>query len=241
MRDDPYSVLAEFYDVVSLDHWQSLGPALKAVLRELRPADAPVIDIGAGTGLSTAAIAEAFPGAEILAIEPSPSMRAVLLSRVVAQEALTRRVTVLPTGIMEAALPERIAGAVAISVIGHLSPADRQGLLRNLADRLGENGWAVIEVPMPTAPTEIADQRVSETIIGRLAYECWCSAVPTGADTMRWTMTYRTLSAGETLYERRFITDWWTVSADMLIAEAASAGLTGSMKPGNLLVLRRAS
>ncbi len=238
MINDPYSVLAEFYDVVSLAHWRGLGPKLKAILHELGDPGGPVIDIGAGTGLSTAVIAEALPGAEILAIEPSPSMRAVLISRLVSQEALAKRVTVLPTDLAGAPLPESLGGAVAVSMIGHLSPAERQALWRDLAQRLGQSGWAVIEVPMPVTPTEIPNSRITETVIGRMTYECWCSAAPTGEDTMRWTMTYRAVEGGKTHYERQFITDWWTVSAGRLMEEAASAGLSASMRDGSFLALR---
>jgi predicted O-methyltransferase YrrM len=38
------------------------------------------VDIGAGGGLGTLVIAKALPRAEIIAVEPSPGLRAVLLS-----------------------------------------------------------------------------------------------------------------------------------------------------------------
>jgi hypothetical protein len=38
------------------------------------------VDIGAGGGLGTLVIAKALPRAKIIAVEPSPGLRAVLLS-----------------------------------------------------------------------------------------------------------------------------------------------------------------
>src|SRR5919201_4925139 len=102
---DPYAITAEFYDVLAGPRWATLAPALANALAGADPAAGPLLDLGAGTGLSTVALADAVPEATILAVEPSPSLRAVLLSRLAARPDLQRRVTVLPMDLFGAELP----------------------------------------------------------------------------------------------------------------------------------------
>ena len=99
--------------------WAGLGRALADALTGADPAAGPMLDFGAGTVLSTIAVADALPEATILAVEPSPSLRALLLSRLAARPDLRSRATVLPTDLFGAELPRRLGGAVAISMLGH--------------------------------------------------------------------------------------------------------------------------
>ncbi|WP_146167520.1 hypothetical protein [Micromonospora sp. MH33] len=54
------------------------------------------MDIGAGTGLGTLVAARAVPDAEVIAVEPSPILRAALLARVVGDEDPRRRADLRP-------------------------------------------------------------------------------------------------------------------------------------------------
>jgi 16S rRNA A1518/A1519 N6-dimethyltransferase RsmA/KsgA/DIM1 with predicted DNA glycosylase/AP lyase activity len=67
---------------------EKLPPLLARVQRS-------ILEIGAGTGLITTSLAD-WTSAEIFALEPSASMRGVLLSRLSSRPELLRRVTVLP-------------------------------------------------------------------------------------------------------------------------------------------------
>ncbi len=62
-------------------------------LRQAAPGQGPIVDIGAGTGLGTLLVADTVPGGEVIAVEPSPILRAVLLSRLAADDGLRQRVT----------------------------------------------------------------------------------------------------------------------------------------------------
>jgi hypothetical protein len=100
----PSNESAEYIDIMSCDAWQLLDPALTDALAAVDVAAGPVIDLGAGTGLGALTNGIALPRAEIVAVEPSAGLRAVLLSKLVADPVLAHRVTVLDTDVQHAAL-----------------------------------------------------------------------------------------------------------------------------------------
>jgi hypothetical protein len=73
---DAYAESGEFIDVLSQDAWRALGAPIAEALRRATPRQEP----GAGTGLGTLLVAGALPDAEVIAVEPAPILRAVLLS-----------------------------------------------------------------------------------------------------------------------------------------------------------------
>ncbi|MFC7741239.1 class I SAM-dependent methyltransferase [Nocardiopsis composta] len=131
------------------------APALRAALTGLDTGHGPVLDIGAGTGLVTAAIAEILPSAAIRSAEPSPAMRAVLTSRVFSDPGLRGRVTVLPEPAQDMPLPDSISAAVVFGVAGHIPRAERTELWRRLADRLPPGGPIVVELMGVETPRSI--------------------------------------------------------------------------------------
>lgn len=175
---DPYATIAEYYDLMAVERWRQLGPAVLAALDGVAPTAGPLLDLGAGTGLVTAAIADAVPGAVIVAVEPSPAMRAVLLSRLVAREDLRRRVTVLPVAFAAAELPPRLCGAVALGMLGHLDPADRAARWRTLAARLAPGAPAIVEIQPPAQPEPVPMARFTHIAVGDHDYEGWAQAEP---------------------------------------------------------------
>ncbi len=87
---EPYKVVAPFYDVVSFE-WPIYRAGRVAGIEalELRPGDT-VLDVGCGTGLSLALLAEAVgPAGHVIGIDVSPQMLAVA----------QRRATGLATGV----------------------------------------------------------------------------------------------------------------------------------------------
>ena len=100
-----------------------------------------MLDVGASTGIAARTIAELVPAADIVAVEPSPSLRVGLFARLAGDPDLRSRVTVLPGGALDVELPERISGAVAMNMIGHLSSEERAELWQRLAERLAGGRW----------------------------------------------------------------------------------------------------
>jgi methylase of polypeptide subunit release factors len=76
---DPYEGMGEFHDLFMDDAWARLRPVLTEAFAHLDES-ATVLDLGAGTGLGTRALAASTP-ARIVAVEPPLTMRAVLTAR----------------------------------------------------------------------------------------------------------------------------------------------------------------
>ncbi len=235
---DAYAATAEFYDLVSEPMWASLPAALAEALTGCDPSSGPVVDLGAGTGLSTVAIADALPGTDIFAVEPSASMRAVLLSRLRSRPDLRERVSVVPATVEQAELPPRLGGVVALFMIGHLDPDARAALWRLLAQRLAPGAPVVVGLVPPERPETIPETPYHGARQGIFDYEGAMSGAPAGADAMDWTMTYRVLRDGTLVDELVNRFRYHTVNADDLAIEATSAGLRFEAKDDPLVVLR---
>jgi SAM-dependent methyltransferase len=236
---DPYALTAEFYDLVSEPLWDDLAAVLAKALGGSDPSAGPVVDLGAGTGLSTVALADAVPGAEVVALEPSPSMRAVLMSRLRARRDLRERVSVVPSSFSSGELPARLGGMVAMFMIGHLDAEERAALWRLLAERLASGAPAVVGLVPPEQPAVVAETSYHRTTQGVFEYEGSMAGQPSGAHAMDWTMTYRVRRDGELVDERVNRFRYWTVGSEDVAKEAAAAGLEFESKDDSLVVLRR--
>jgi SAM-dependent methyltransferase len=242
--NDPYQQSAEFIDLMIRDHWKLIGPTITNTLRSVDPVQGPLVDIGAGGGIGTRLTADTLPDLQILAIEPSPALRAVLLSRLADSHDLRWRATVLADRLQTATLPDRLSAVIAMNVLGHLPPDDRRQLWMLLADRLSPGGPALFNLLPPTEPMPVPNSIMSQVAIGHRRYEGWARAEPGGDDLLLWHMTYRTLQNGQLLDERRATYRWWVLSEQHLVDELAVHGLsaerTGPAEAGLFLVRGRA-
>ncbi len=235
---DVYAVAAECYDLWASTYWAELTPHLVAALEGVQPGAGPVLELAAGTGLGTVAIADAVPGATILAVEPSRSMRGQLMSKVVARPDLRQRVTVVPADFETMTWPNCLGGFVALAMLGHLTPEARRRLWRELSDRLAPEAPAVVHLQPPERPMAVPFTRDLSERVGSLMYEGWSSAAPSGERSMQWTMTYRVLSEGTVVDEQCWTQDFETIAFDDVVAEAAAAGLDAERRDAGLVVLR---
>lgn len=225
IRDD-YAESAEYLDIMSRPMWDLLSPELAELLRESPPPNEPILDIGAGSGLGTMVVARALPDTEIIAVEPSPALRAVLLAKVVGDADLVRRITVIDADIQRAVLPDRIGIALAINMIGHLDAVARAALWRVLAQRLVPGGRIVLTLQPPDSVVGVPETRFCEMALGRRTYEGWGQAEPSGADSVTWRMRYRTLEAGTIVRERAVEYLWWVIAEGGLRNELNEHGFS---------------
>ncbi|MDG4762613.1 class I SAM-dependent methyltransferase [Solwaraspora sp. WMMD406] len=233
---DYYSPVAEFYEMVAARQAASSGPALAAALAGVDPTAGPVVEIGAGTGRVTEIIATALPSARITAIEPSTAMRAVLTSRVAADDTLRERVTVVDAAAPDLPLPATICAAVVFGVAGHLDEPARVRLWRRLRSRLAPGGVVVVELMGVRRPREIPPALSIRDSIGRHDYEWWVAGSPAGGDLMRFTTTWRVYRAGRLVREVSDSYDWHTLDGDQLARESGlvsrpAAAVTGAGAP----------
>jgi SAM-dependent methyltransferase len=222
-----YERNAEYYDLVTDGRIETLRPAIEAVLADAPVDRYPVVDVGAGTGRLTVAIADLAPTARVFALEPTRVMRALLRARLADRADLRPRVTVIPATLSAGAarLPERLGAVLAFGSLPHFSPDDRRELFAFLADRLAPGGGALVEVMSPRSSTPVPTTRFAAVPLGEHVVEGWMAAEPAGPAAMTWTMTYRLLHGDELLDEQVGRNTVWTYDPDELRAEAKAAGL----------------
>lgn len=223
-----YAVTAMFYDPMAADAHARVDAAIAMALEPLRHARDPLLDIGAGTGLTTALIARSVRHAEIFAIEPDPAMRSALMTRVWSDPDLRQRVTLLPTDAVSAPLPERIAGAVLSASLVHFSPDERRCLWARLASRLTPGGRIIVELQAPHA-VDIPPTQMAEAQVGRMRYVGTAQAKALGGNRQEWSICYRSELDGVLLSEEHARYNCFCIESATLLAEAAEAGLVGSM------------
>lgn len=152
-------------------------------------------------------------------MEPHQALRTALLARVAGDEILRARVTVLGSDLLSAALPQRMAGLVAMNVIGHFAPADRSDVWALLADRLAPGGRAVLNLYPPTRPEALPVIPLTEVTLGRRRYTGSAAADPAGPDAVTWHMTYRVIEDSEQITEFTASDRWYVITPEQLAAE----------------------
>src|SRR5919197_13009 len=240
MPTDPYVDSGEFIDVLSQDAWRALRPPIVEALGQAAPDQGPIVDIGAGTGLGTLVVAETLPASHILAVEPSPILRAVLLSRLVSDGDLRLRVTVQDADVDGMRLPQQLSGVLAINMIGHLSPQRRRDLWADLRPRLAPGAPLIVTLQPPAEPTHIPESTFTSVRIGDRIYEGSGGAHPTGDDRVTWTMRYRTLDPDGAVHRELAVAyPWYVISPQELLDELTTAGYTASLRPLDIVVATR--
>ncbi|GAA3952945.1 Gfo/Idh/MocA family oxidoreductase [Streptomyces marokkonensis] len=243
----PYSPSAEFFDLVAAEHTATASaPAIAALLADADLSTGPVVDIGAGTGLVTEAVARARPDAEILACEPAVGMRAVLTSRVFSDPDLRSRVTVTADSAPDLDLPDRVGVVLLCGVLGHLDADERARLWRRVKQRLAPGGLVVVELMQFEEPLTLSETRLATATAGRHRYEWSFAGAPdeTEDGVMRLHSTWRVYRDDATRAERE-VHDSYRWVPFGLKDVAAESGMTAralSTRPGAppLAVLTRA-
>jgi len=223
---DPYAQSAEFYEVMAIPHWNMKRDILVSALTATGPITEPVVDFGAGTGLSTIAIADTLPDVAIHAVEPSDAMRAALTTRVLASPSLIDRVTVHPVTIEDFELPDSIGAAVLFGVIGYLDQAARQQFWDTLRQKITPKAPVVVEVMALDQPMLVPEMTIAQQRIGLRENEVRIAGQPDGDDAELWTMRY-VVREGERVV-REFTTEhtWRTVGLAELARDAEAHDMT---------------
>lgn len=225
---DFYDTNADVYDAVSHRLWDRvLAPVLSQALAPLSASTGTVVDVGAGTGLSTVVLARAAPRCRVVAVEPSRSLRVGLMARVTDSDDLRERTTVLAEDLAGAAqhLPPQLSGLLIANALGHLDPAQRAGLWHLLAQRLEPGGVAAVVLQNPTAAVTVPEQQFGAEVVGDLTYAVSGRAEPSGDDQVTWHLTWRVSQGERVVDERSAATTWWVLSPQDLAGETQDAGL----------------
>ncbi|MFT4216512.1 MAG: class I SAM-dependent methyltransferase [Micropruina sp.] len=222
---DRYAATAGAYDLMNAP-WRAVQVvALEHLLPLLQPDAGPILDVGAGSGVNIEWLLERSPDAQVYALEPSPAMRALALSRIAAHLEWQHRVTVRPEDFFAATLPERLGGAILLGVLGHFDPGERAAVLAELADRLPHGGAALIDLQPPERPEAVPAATISRTQVGELEYRLIAEATPIDDERLHWRMTYLSLEGERVLTEDTAEHIYHHPGPDALLAEAASVWL----------------
>lgn len=223
---DPYAQSAEFYEVMAIPHWDMKREVLVSALTACGAVTEPVLDIGAGTGLSTTTIADTIPDVAIHAVEPSAAMRAALVSRILGRGDLVDRVTVHPVNVEEVHLPDRVGAAVLMGVIGFLDRQARQRFWENLRPRIAPGTPVVVEVMAIDQPMPLPEMTIAQQRIGTRQNEVRISGQPVDSDAERWTMRYLVREGDTVIREFTAEYTWHTVGLAELAREAEAHDMT---------------
>ncbi|RKN22082.1 class I SAM-dependent methyltransferase [Micromonospora musae] len=228
---DEYRVSGEYLHLFSEQAWQVLRTPVADALRGA-DGDTTLLDVGAGSGLGTEVLATVIPHGDVVAVEPSPVLRAVLLSRIAAHPDLRQRVTVVASDALSVDLPTRLGAVLAMNMIGHLNPNARRAFLLRTAERLTPGAPLVLNLQPPAEPAPLPFSVFGTVRVGRHTYEGGGSGEPSGSDAVTWRMRYRVLdNDGTALREDHTDYRWHTISGEALLAELDEAGLVGEIGP----------
>lgn len=222
---DRYAATASAYDLYIAAYRRNQVAALKALRPRLSPSAGPILDVGAGSGLNFAWVLSHVPGSEVIAIEPSQSMRALALQRIAANPGWFPRVTVRPEDFFSAPLPATLGGGILLGVLGHFDSGERAAVFAELATRLATGAAALVDLQEPETPTRVEPFEFTAARIGQLRYKGIAEAWPAGGETMRWRMTYLTLEDERILTEETTEHLYHHPAASTVTEEAARVGL----------------
>ncbi|MEU1392165.1 MULTISPECIES: class I SAM-dependent methyltransferase [unclassified Nonomuraea] len=225
-----------FYDLLAVhSHIPDVREKLPSLLTGVRRS---IVEIGAGTGLITTSLADWTP-AEIFALEPSDTMRAVLLSRLAERPDLLERVTVLPCDALSLDLDEPVEAMVMINVLYALEPGYRRRLWPVLADRLEPGGlllftWRDGGPPKPRPMRQLDSRRV-----GRHTYTVSSEIIESDDERATCRYLYRITQGDEVLSEEELVGHAYRPAWETLRDELMSAGYVRTAAPDGLLAWRR--
>ncbi|KDP91449.1 MULTISPECIES: Gfo/Idh/MocA family oxidoreductase [Clavibacter] len=242
---DPYGPAAELFDLAAAAHAELTAAAVCRLLDGRDLSAAPVLDIGAGTGVIARAVARAHPEARVVAAEPSEPLRAVLTARILDAPGLQDRVTVTAGSAPDLDLPDRISAVLLCGVLGHLDAGQRARLWERIAERLLPGGVVVVETMGLEPGARVPESRLARTRVGDDEVEWWFRADPAPGGLLDLRTRWRSREPGGREREVHDAYSWDPVGLEELAREAGMdlvrlPAAAGASLPLGALVPRRA-
>ncbi|MDX3110787.1 class I SAM-dependent methyltransferase [Nonomuraea angiospora] len=228
MREDEEVALTDPYGVAAV-HWDHLhvGPrsaALVSFFADLAPPGGHALEIGPGTGRMTLAVAGR--AASVHCLEPSPGMRAVLMTKLAGRPDLRQRVTVLAGAAPDFPLGRRFDYVYLAAVLQDVPPRARRALFAGLAGHLVPGGVLAMDMVTDEAVPDHPERELRGAHQGECRYTLSSAVRPLGPDLAGVRRVYRT-------YHRDTLVATETVEGDYhlhrpagVLADLRAAGLT---------------
>ncbi|WP_234439824.1 class I SAM-dependent methyltransferase [Streptomyces bicolor] len=218
---DACEISAELYDSLQAD--QDRARVRRFYGRDVRLARRGVLDVGAGTGRVTL-VSLAQSRAPVHAVEPSRSMRSLLMTRLAALPVDVRaRVTVHPRRLDEAVLHEVADVAVCHNTVACLRPAARRALWPPGADALVPGGVFLVQLPPDRMPRDEVTYLLPAQKVGRHEYAVRM-VMPAAADRIRTRFDYWVRGGSGVLREYTETFWMWPASRAEVIGELLGSG-----------------
>ncbi|MEV5571710.1 class I SAM-dependent methyltransferase [Spirillospora sp. NPDC052269] len=189
---DPYAFTPGYYDL-----FRAHEDALPSVsfFAGLTPPDADALEIGPGTGRLALAVAER--ARTLTCLERSPTMRAVLISKLAQRPDLRSKVTVLQGTAPGFDLGRTFDYVYLGGVLEHVPPAERPVLFAAIAAHLAPGGLCVMDMVLRMPAPDLEERVMDEQDLGECRYVLSAEAERLGPDLSRLRQTYRTYLRGE--------------------------------------------
>lgn len=188
---DPYEAVAAYYDRL---HVGPGSPRLVSFFAELAPVGGTALEIGPGTGRMTLAVAER--AETVVCLERSPTMRAVLLTKLAQRPDLRDRVTILDLAAPGFDLGRRFDYVYLAAVLEHVPPAARVALFSTVATHLEPDGVLAMDMVHDEVIPDFPEQEVRATHQGECRYTLSTAVWPTGVNLAGVRHVYRTYHKG---------------------------------------------
>ena len=201
---------AHYYDLFGTA-WGRVDDAARFVI-DLLPPRSSILEIGAGVGVTAAALAAA--GHDVTALEPDPEMYAVMLSRLALRPDLESNLTPIPRA-AGYPLSRRFDACTCFSVLHLLEAAERSALVSYARRAAQPGGRLVLEIPVVSEkrlprPWELAAQRR----FGEMRYEHHSAAEPLSDGSWHTHWKFRALHGDVLLEETTQTFHWRPLSAN---------------------------
>ena len=199
-----------------------------------------IVDIGAGTGRNIMELAKYTPTKELIALEPSKYMRISFMTRLVDNQEMQKKITLLPLSIEEYNFEEKISAILCMGVLGHLNENQRLYLWNTLEYNLQSNVPVLIEILDKRFLSMNKGKRISVSYQGRLRYESYINDIKKiDSNKWEWMIAYKVFDKDKLINRIESPMYWTYNSIESILEELHDIHFRGVKLSESLLLAKK--
>ena len=239
-NEEMYGESIEFYDIAALPHSNVNESILKKFARMTDMNEGVIVDIGAGTGRNIMELAKYTPTKELIALEPSKYMRISFMTRLVDNQEMQKKITLLPLSIEEYNFEEKISRILCMGVLGHLNENQRLYLWNTLEYNLQSNVPVLIEILDKRFLSMNKGKRISVSYQGRLRYESYINDIKKiDSNKWEWMIAYKVFDKDKLINRIESPMYWAYNSIESILEELHDIHFRGVKLSESLLLAKK--